>query len=209
MRPRMPRPVLDVAALPTTVFGSRAPLWWGVVGMIAIESTMFALMTATYFYLRGGASVWPPPRDLPRTPIATVNMALLIVSVWPMHRVAVAAARRSLRGMRRWLLVATAFGLACLVLRVFEFSTLSFRWDTHVYGSLVWTILGLHSLHLLASNGENVVFLALLFKGPVQEAHLLDLRVNALYWYFVVLAWLPLYAMIYLDPGIFKAMGGM
>ncbi|HEV7518004.1 MAG TPA: hypothetical protein VGR07_17025, partial [Thermoanaerobaculia bacterium] len=52
--------VLDVSELPTVVFGSRAPLWWGLIGMIAIESTMFALLVVTYYYLRGNAQVWPP-----------------------------------------------------------------------------------------------------------------------------------------------------
>lgn len=202
------RPVIDVSELPTTVLDSRAPLWWGLIGLIAIESTMFALLAVSYFYLRGGASVWPPPRDAAHTALASVNLGLLLASLVPMVLTDRAAQRRSLRAMRGWLLVATACGLVCLVIRVFEFSTMSVRWDAHVYGSLVWTILGMHSLHLLSSNGENVLFTVLLFKGPIEEKHLLDLRLNALYWYFVVLAWVPLYAIVFLDPGIFRPGAG-
>jgi heme/copper-type cytochrome/quinol oxidase subunit 3 len=205
-----PRPVIDVSALETTAIGHRAPLWWGVMGMIAIESTMFALLAATYFYLRGNASVWPPPRNQPPLALDTVLVALLLLSVFPMWKTLKAAKEGRLRGMRFWLSVATVLGLACLVVRGFEFATIGFRWDAHVYGSIVWSILGMHALHLLASNGENLLFLALLFKGPVEEKHLGDLYLNAFYWFFVVISWLPFYAIVFLDPGIFKAgPGGM
>jgi cytochrome c oxidase subunit 3 len=204
------RPRIDVSELPSTVIGQRAPLWWGVVGMMAIESTMFALLAVTYFYLRGGASVWPPPGCQPPAKLATLNLAILLISVFPMWKTMRSAERHDLRGIRRWLITSTALGLVCLVIRAFEFGTMGFRWDAHVYGSIVWTILGMHALHLLASNGENVLFVVFLFKGPVQEKHLLDVYLNGLYWLFVVLAWIPMYAIVYLDPGIFKAApGGM
>jgi heme/copper-type cytochrome/quinol oxidase subunit 3 len=204
------RPVIDVSRLPTTVLGHRAPLWWGVVGMIAIESTMFALLAATYFYLRGTASVWPPPRNFPPTRLDTVLVALLLLSVFPMWKTLKAGERGDLRGMRLWLSIASALGLASMVVRGFELATIGFRWDAHVYGSIVWAILGMHALHLLASNGENLLFLALLFKGPIQDKHRLDVYLNAWYWFFVVISWLPFYLIVFLDPGIFKAgPGGM
>ena len=52
-----PRPHIDVSALPTTVFGPKAPLWWGAAGLFAIESTLFALLVFTYYYLRGNESI--------------------------------------------------------------------------------------------------------------------------------------------------------
>jgi cytochrome c oxidase subunit 1/cytochrome c oxidase subunit I+III len=202
------RPLIDVSELPTVAFGSRAPLWWGVAGLITIESMMFALLAACYFYLRGGASVWPPPRNVPSLSAGTWNLALLLLSLIPMHLGNRAAAARSLKGMRKWLLVTTAFSLVCLALRAVELNSLNFRWDAHAYGSIVWVIFGMHSLHLLTSNVENLLFLALLFKGPIEEKHLLDLRLNGMYWFFVVLVWIPFYIIVFLDPGIFR-MGAM
>jgi heme/copper-type cytochrome/quinol oxidase subunit 3 len=104
--------------------------------------------------------------------------------------------------------VTTAFSLVCLALRAVELNSLNFRWDAHAYGSIVWVIFGMHSLHLLTSNVENLLFLALLFKGPIEEKHLLDLRLNGMYWFFVVLVWIPFYIIVFLDPGIFR-MGAM
>ena len=57
------RPAIDVSGLPTTAFRVRDPLWWGVVGIMCIEGTMFAIMAGSYFYLRGGAQLWPPSAE--------------------------------------------------------------------------------------------------------------------------------------------------
>jgi cytochrome c oxidase subunit I+III len=197
-------PTIDVSDLPTFAFGPRDALWWGVVGLIAIESTVFALAAVTYSYLRGGAIEWPPPgAEMPHL-VGTVNLVLLIASVFPMHLANRAALRGSLRPMRTWLLVASVISLVCLVLRGFELSGMTFRWNHHAYGSIVWTIYGLHTLHLLTSCGENLLFLTLLYRGPVEEKHRLDLRLNGLYWFFVVASWLPLYAILFWDPGLFR-----
>jgi cytochrome c oxidase subunit 3 len=202
-----PRPRIDVSALPTTVFGPKAPLWWGAAGLLSIETTLFALMFATYYYLRGNESVWPPgggSHGGPPIGPATVGLFLLLVSVVPMALVHRQTGRRSLRGIRFWLVIATLAGLLALVARVAEFGELPFRWDHHAYGSVVWTLIGLHAIHLLTASIENVMFVTLLFKGPVEEKHLLDLRLNAGYWYFVVGWWVVTYAVIYLDPGVFR-----
>lgn len=203
-----PRPRIDVSALPTLAFGPRGTLWWGVVSMLAIETTMFALLFATYFYLRGNESIWPPggPQGGPPIGPATVCLALLLLSVPPMILVHQESGRdRSLRRIRFWLIVSMAIGLLALGFRAAEFGELPFRWDHHAYGSIIWAILGMHLIHLLASGGENLLFVVLLFKGPVEERHLVDLRLNAMYWYFVVIWGLAVYALIYLDPGVWRS----
>jgi heme/copper-type cytochrome/quinol oxidase subunit 3 len=41
------------------------------------------------------------------------------------------------------------------------------------------------------------VLTAVLFFAPVDEHRFVDVSENALYWYFVVLTWLPIYAVVY------------
>lgn len=195
----MTRPTIDVSGLPTFGFGPRDALWWGVVGLIAIESTVFALAAVTYFYLRGGEVEWPPPGAAMPYGWGIANLVVLIASVYPMHRANREALNAALRPMRAWLFAATVLGFASLFLRAFELSGMTFRYNHHAYGSIVWTIFGLHTLHLLTSCAENLLFLVLLYRGPVEDKHRLDLRLNGLYWFFVVASWVPLFAILYGD----------
>ncbi|MFL5155077.1 MAG: cytochrome c oxidase subunit 3 [Microvirga sp.] len=197
------RATLDVSHLPTVVFGSRAPLWWGVMGIMAIEGTMFAIMAASYFYLRGGAEVWPPPGVLhPGLGITTLNLAILLASIVPMHLASKAAEREDVPAIRNWLIAATLLMMAFLAVRWIILQRLTFLWNSHAYGSLVWTTAGLHTLHVVTDTIENLMFITLLIRGPVEDKHMADLRLNSLYWYFVVAFWVPFYCIFFLDPGL-------
>ena len=194
----MKRRVLDVSELGTLAFGHRDPLWWGVWLLIAIEATMLVLLAISYFYLRDRVAPWPPdlgPRSLAW--IATAELALLLVSLWPMHEASAAAVRGSVRGMRRGLLLATLLGIAAGACRIAIFAALTFRWDADAYGSVVWTLLGFQTLHLIAGVGENGVFTALLFVGPVEEKHRVDVNVSTPLWYFVIAGEVLLYLVVF------------
>jgi cytochrome c oxidase subunit I+III len=170
---------------------------------MAIEGTMFAIMAASYFYLRGGASVWPPPGTLhPGLGITTLNLAILLASTVPMYFAARAAQKEDLPAVRLWLIVATVLMVAVLAVRWYILQHLTFLWNSHAYGSLVWTTAGLHTLHVLTGTIENLLFITLLTRGPVEDKHVLDLRLNSLYWYFVVACWVPFYLIFFLDPGL-------
>jgi cytochrome c oxidase subunit III len=196
------RPVLDVAALPDRSVDARAPIWWGNLGMVAIEGTMFALTAATYFYLRLQSPQWPPAGvELTDLPIPTGTLAVLLISLLPALWVDRAAVADDTRGMRRGLLVLVLLGLAALYLRTWEFIEQDVRWDANAYGSIVWTILGLHAFHLLAVTGETGFLLAVArSKDPIDELHRLDIRTTAVYWDFVIASWVGLYAILYLSP---------
>jgi heme/copper-type cytochrome/quinol oxidase subunit 3 len=197
------RRTLDVSHLPDIAFGQRDPLWWGVMGLIAIESTVFALAFASYFYIRGNYPHFPPTAMAHYSKVlAAVNVVLLLSSVLPMHLANKAAKKGHLRGMRWGLGIATVMGLAFLAIRITEFLWIGFRWDTHAYGSVFWTIVGLHTTHTISSTLENLVLLALLFIGPVEEKHQVDVTVNGVYWFFVVASWVPTYAVLFLDPAV-------
>jgi cytochrome c oxidase subunit 3 len=42
-----------------------------------------------------------------------------------------------------------------------------------------------------------VVLAVLMFTGPLEGKRFVDVSENAMYWYFVVGSWLPIYAVIY------------
>jgi len=195
--------VLDVSGLPTTAFGARTPLWWAVWGLVVIESTMFAILVASYVYLWLDAESWPPTgTPLPGLTAATVNVGMLVLSLAPMVWVHRAAHRHARLPVLAGLSASVVLGLGVIALRVLEFRALGCRWDSHAYGSIVWTIVGMHTFHVATSAVETAVLTVYLFRRPLDEKHRLDLNVNALYWYFVTVWWLPAYALVYFGPSL-------
>ncbi|RKH43064.1 hypothetical protein D7X55_30675 [Corallococcus sp. AB049A] len=198
-----PRRTLDVSHLPTFAFGHRDPLWWGVTGLMAIESTAFVLMLASYFYIRGNYAHFPPTA-LPFyvKVVAAVITGVMLLSAVPIHYANRAALKGRLRGMRWGLALGSLLGFVVVALRIVEFLWIGFRWDTHAYGSIFWFIVGMHTVHTLSGSLEDLLLLGVLFKGPVEEKHLVDVHTNGRYWFFVVASWLPIYVILYLDPAV-------
>ena len=43
---------------------ARAPMWWGNLLLIFIETMTMGLLVASYFYIRRNFWEWPPPRGM-------------------------------------------------------------------------------------------------------------------------------------------------
>ena len=192
--------VLDVSGLPDHAFGHRSPMWWGTFGMILIEGTVFAGLLGVCLYLRGRSEAWPPGAPDPAPVWGTLNTLVLLASCWPNHLCKAAAERHDLPAVRRWLLVSIAFAALFCVLRAFEFRSLNCHWTNDAYGSITWTLLGFHTAHLVTDLLDTMVLAVLMFVGPIKGKRFVDVSENSVYWDFVVLAWLPIYAAIYLLP---------
>ena len=138
----------------------------------------------------------PPPDLLP----GIVNSVILFASLYPNQRAKRAAEDEDAAGVKFWLVVCLVFGVAFNIVRIFEFRALNCRWDTNAYGSIVWTILGLHTTHILTDVADTAVLTAAVFLRPIDGHRFVDVSENSFYWYFVVLSWVPIYAVIYLAP---------
>jgi cytochrome c oxidase subunit III len=93
---------------------------------------------------------------------------------------------------------ATALATAFLVTLAIERAMAGFRWDENAYASIVWTIHLVHALHMvvLAIIGAGVFLLA--GREFYSQERRLGIEVLALFWYVVTLAWLPVFAILYL-----------
>jgi cytochrome c oxidase subunit III len=197
---RRPSATIDVSHLAPGAFGNRSILWWGTMGIILIEGTAFGLMIAAYFYLRLRNSTWPPGVPPPDLKWGTLNLVVLLASAIPNQLAKSAGERIDLPAVRLWLVVCLAFGVAFNAIRGLEFATLNVLWNTNAYGSAVWMLLGLHTVHIATDVLDTGVLTVLMFTGPIEEKRFVDVSENAFYWYFVVLAWIPVYAVIYIAP---------
>jgi cytochrome c oxidase subunit III len=188
---------IDVSQLPSFAFSHRSPMWWGTLGMMAIEGTVFALAVATYFYLRSHSDTWPMTAPPPDLLWGTLNTAIMLVSAIPNHMAKKAGERYDVPGVRLWIIVGLLFGAAFIAVRVMEFAALNVRWDSNAYGSIVWTLLGLHTVHMVTDWLDTLVLGVLFFTGPLEGKRFVDVSENSMYWYFVVWTWIPIYLVIY------------
>jgi heme/copper-type cytochrome/quinol oxidase subunit 3 len=202
------RAVIDVSELRHHEFDTYDPVWWGNNLLLTIETSMFGILIATYFYLRQNFPMWPPPvaqltatlDPFPQLTYGTANTILLVASCIPMIFTDLSARRDERRRSEIGLVICVICGLAAVVLRGFEFSAMYFRWDSNAYGSIVWFMLGMHMLHLIVMTIEAVLLAIWIFTREYDMKHRVDIVTLAIYWYWVVTIWLLLYGIIYFMP---------
>jgi cytochrome c oxidase subunit 3 len=194
------RAVQDLSDLPLHGMGSASPTWWGTLAFMLLEGTGFALVIAIYLYLGSLAKTWPPapPPDL--LPGSLVTLVLL-GSVVPNVLISRWARQKDLDKVRIGIVIMSVLGIVPIVIRFFEFPAVHVSWDSNAYGSIVWTMLGLHTTHLITDLADTLVLAVLMFTRHGRNPRRFgDVQDNAMYWHFVVLTWLPVYFCIYFLP---------
>jgi len=188
---------LDVSGLPSVAFGHRNTTWLANVFYMTIEGMMFALLFATYFYLRTRSTNWPPGHLPPALKYGAVNAVIFLASIIPAWIVKRRAPERNRSAVRNGLLVLAILALAATFIRIFEFSTLNCRWTDDAYSSTVWVLIGMHSGHLATELIETLVLLAISFTPKMEGTRLADAAINSDYWYFVVVTGFMVDLLIY------------
>jgi heme/copper-type cytochrome/quinol oxidase subunit 3 len=193
--------VLDVRGTSPYTHGAQAPLFWGFLGMIVIETMVIGSFVSAYFYLRAQAPEWPPAGTKPpELLLPTLNTVVLLASSLALHWGETGAKRGARRQLAWGLLGSCLLAAAFLTLKGVEYADKEYQWDTHAYGSIVWTIVGFHSAHVIALLAKTSVVTVLAFRGYFDPERRLGVTVNGIYWHFVVVIWVPLYVVLYLVP---------
>jgi heme/copper-type cytochrome/quinol oxidase subunit 3 len=190
----------SLADLPDYGYGPTALGWWGTLGFVLIEGMAFVLGAGALLYLLPEQPSWPPASPPPDLLWGTLFTVIVLVSEIPNVWVARASKHQDLRKVRIGLVIAVVIGLALMVVRAFEFGALNERWDHNAYGSIVWALMLMHTVHVLTDVYDTGVLAVLTFTHPVDGRRFSDVEDNAFYWHFVTLAWLALYVLIYLLP---------
>jgi heme/copper-type cytochrome/quinol oxidase subunit 3 len=203
---RRPTFTEDLTDLPDHAFGYRSLTWWGVVGFMVIEGAGFGLVIAAYFYLMSLEQQWAPaPLDPPGLVAGALFTIAILLSEIPNTMVKRAAHAQDLPAIRLLLPIMVAIGFLLIVIRGFEFDALHVLWYSNAYGSVIWALLVLHTVHVGTDLADTVVLSALMWTPHGETPRrFVDTDENALYWRFVWLAWIPIYVLIYWVPRMFR-----
>jgi heme/copper-type cytochrome/quinol oxidase subunit 3 len=193
-------PAAAETALPVLAAEHRTLGWWGMMATLATEAALFAYLLFSYYYLASQASGPWPPDGVPALRLALPNTLVLIASsvcVWWAER----AIRRSNRaGATLGLAAGLVLGLVFVIVQLMEWRSKPFTVASHAYGSLYFTVTGFHVAHVA---GGLIILAALLIWSALRYFHAerhAPISVGAVYWHFVDVVWLTVFATFYLTP---------
>jgi heme/copper-type cytochrome/quinol oxidase subunit 3 len=185
--------------------GPRAFGWWGMVWLIATEATLFAMLIASYFYLRFRSQPeWPPsPIEAPELTLPLIMSVILLSSSIPVHLAEMAIKKGSVTGLRIGLALGFVLGATFLGL------TWGIEWPetlhhftprTNSYGTMYFTITGFHGAHVVGGLVFSIWTQVRASKGAFGADRHLTVQNFTMYWHFVDVVWLAVLATIYLSP---------
>ncbi|HET6683628.1 MAG TPA: cytochrome c oxidase subunit 3 [Gaiella sp.] len=194
---------MTTVELPVRPIG-RPTGWWGMLIVVITEATLFAILLATYFYTRfSSPGPWPPDGEPdPRLLKPVIMTLLLMASSVTAYMAELGSRTGNLRRLHAGLAATFALGLSFLILQGFEYheKLAELRPSTNAYGSLFYTITGLHGSHVIVG----LLILAwtqfFAWRGAYASENHVAVQVSALYWHFVHVVWLFVFASLYLSP---------
>jgi cytochrome c oxidase subunit III len=180
----------------------------GIVLFIVSEAVMFGAFFAQYFYNRILSEEWPNRTGLPlgfervpAFPLPVVLTVLLVSSGFTAHWALNAIRRDDRDKFQGWLIVTVLLGLAFLGGQAYEYYNLMaiehFTIATGIYGSVFFSLTGLHGLHVTVGVIVLIGITIRAFMGHFSSRSHFGADGSILYWHFVDVVWIALYVALY------------
>jgi heme/copper-type cytochrome/quinol oxidase subunit 3 len=166
---------------------ARPAAWWGMVILIASESTLFGCFIGTYYYLRFRSVEWPPGGiPEPKLVVPLILLAVLVSTTIPMRLAANAALAGRLAATRIFVALAVVVQSGYFAYEAHDFADQlgSFDITRNAYSSIYYTLLGADHAHVALGILFNLWLLGKLTRGFTRyRVH--AVQAIALYWYAV------------------------
>lgn len=170
---------------------------------LASDCMFFGSLIMTYMVYRGHAKGGPTPQSLWNIPYTSVSAAELLLSSLAIVLALTYLHRGNERAFRTWLLATAGLGLLFLGGQFYEFTTFYHRGLTlhsSLFGSTFFVLTGFHGTHV----GIGVIWLLSLWvlskRGKIPPSRGEMPEIVALYWHFVDIVWIIIFAVVYLIP---------
>ena len=110
---------------------------------------------------------------------------------------------RDNRGFQRWMLVTILFAVIFIGGQLWEYRTLyseDVTIDRNLFTSTFFTLTGFHGMHVIAGIIMLAIATYLSFRGELTKDKDTSIRTISVYWHFVDVVWIVVFAVIYLWP---------
>lgn len=168
---------------------------------LASECMFFGALIATYLIYQGQSLVGPYPEDLFDIPLTTVSTFILLMSSLAMVLAVSAAQRRDIKQTRIWLGVTAGMGLIFLGFQAYEYThfiSQGLTLSVNLFGSTFYVMTGFHGVHVFIGVLWLSALLAHTFRPVDPDRRALDIEIAGLYWHFVDIVWIVVFAVVYL-----------
>ncbi len=175
------------------------PQMLGMLLFIISEVMVFGAFFTAYFFIRvvGGAD-WPAEgTELPKL-IAFVNTSILVSSSLTMHWALEAAKAGNRPGLKAGILTTFLLGLTFLFIQINEYVHIGFAPQDHAQGTIFYGLTGLHGAHVFIGLTLLAIVTLRAFRGHFSSAEHHGVEVPGIYWHFVDVMWVIVYATIYI-----------
>jgi len=172
---------------------------FGVATFLVADGMTFAGFFAAYLTFR---AVNPLPEGSTyelELLMPTLNTVLLVVSSFTFHRASKELMASRMGACRGWLLVSALLGVAFLGGQMLEYFSLPFGLTANLFASTFYALTGFHGLHVtLGALMILIVWWQARQPGRFTPQDHFGIAAVELYWHFVDVIWLVLFALLYL-----------
>ena len=184
---------------------------WAFIGS---ECFFFASLISTYLIYKGHSLVGPFPHEAwtdPATgqvfkpilniPVTSFSAFVLLMSSLSMVLAHSAVLRGDVKYSKVWLLATIVMGTMFLCMQAFEFTSFVHEGLTlqrNLFGSTFFVLTGFHGAHVAAGVLWLTTLLFIDLKRGLQPRDAINVDVCALYWHFVDVVWIAIFALVYL-----------
>ena len=174
----------------------------GKLGMwlfLASEVMFFTGFIGSYIVLRLGSPSWPDPTQLLDTPLLAVNTFVLICSSGTMVYALQAIQNGDQKRLQMFLLFTILLGFTFLGIKAYDYNHMihqGFTISSSLFFSCYYMLTGFHGLHVTGGVVAIITLLVRAKQGAFTPEHHTYVEYVGLYWHFVDLVWIVLFAIL-------------
>jgi len=187
---------------------------WACILFVSSEAMFFGALFTTYFYLRGRIPEWEPVFQrcvaavcekptyavdpILGVGLPTINTIELLVSSVTMQLAVNAIKKGDRTALRNWLIPTLVLGVMFLIGQGYEYTRLGFLPDNGTFAGVFFTLTGFHGAHVTGGVLMNTYVFIRTLKGQFTANRHLAVEAASIYWHFVDVVWIGLFATIYI-----------
>ena len=136
-------------------------------------------------------------------PFTSVSSFVLLMSSLTMVLALSALHREDHRRTRIWLLTTAALGSLFIAGQVYEFTAFyreGLGYTTNIFSSAFYTLTGFHGVHVTIGIIMLMSLFVLSLRGRLPSKSAETVEIVGLYWHFVDIVWVVIFAVVYLIP---------